>query len=90
MGKDREIQGLEIYYPEIYLKANKVIKCYNELLIEIIQRAEKENWKPDYWHAITIAITVDLIRTILNMQADLVKEAGRMLREEYDGDRRTT
>ena len=81
MGKDKEIGELEIYYPEIYLKANEVVRCYNELLREIVQRAEKENWEPAHWHAITVAITVDLVRTILNMQADLTREAGRMLRE---------
>ena len=43
--KDKEIQELEMYHPEIYLKANKVIERYNELLGEIVKCAEKEGWR---------------------------------------------
>ena len=81
MGEDKEIQELEIYHPEIYLKANKVIESYNELLGEIVRCAEKEGWNPSYWHTITVAITVDLVRTILDMQADLTQEARKIWKE---------
>ncbi|HDL59891.1 MAG TPA: hypothetical protein ENH14_00380 [candidate division WOR-3 bacterium] len=86
MGGDKEIQELEIYHPEIYLKANKVIESYNELLEEIVEHAEKEGWTPSYWHTITVAITVDLVRTILDMQADLAQEAEKMWKEILEGE----
>ena len=85
MGEDKEIQELEMYHPEIYLKANKVIESYNELLGEIVRCAEKEGWNPSYWHTITVAITVDLVRTILDMQADLTQEARKIWREVIEG-----
>jgi len=85
-NKDKEIQELEIYHPEIYLKANKVIESYNELLEEIVEHAEKEGWNPSYWHTITVAITVDLVRTILDMQADLAQEAEKMWKEILEGE----
>ena len=86
MGEDKEIQELEMYHPEIYLKANRVIESYNELLGEIIKYAEKEGWNPSYWHAITVAITVDLVRTILDMQADLTQEARKIWKEVVEGE----
>jgi len=55
-------------------------------LEEIVEHAEKEGWTPSYWHTITVAITVDLVRTILDMQADLAQEAEKMWKEILEGE----
>ena len=86
MKKSKEIGTLDVYYPDIYLKANKVVESYRNLLAEIINYAEKEKWNPVYWYMITTSITVDLIRTILGIQANLTQEASKIWKEVVEGE----
>jgi len=67
--------GFDLYYPDISVKATRVLECYKDLLGEITECAKREDWELDFWHSIIIATTIDLIREMVNIQSDLMDKA---------------
>jgi len=63
---------IEQKYPFIVDKIEQIGEIYRELITEIVDCAEKEEWTAYHLHGSIVCVTMDVLRMIMDIQTKVV------------------